>query len=67
MDNMKTVEFGEFFIRTSSSEANLGILFELCVSYIRTVSNIVASYMYPRIVSNIVAMTSVSYMYPRTK
>ena len=37
MDNMRSLEFSEFFIRSNQTHANIGILFELCMSYRRTV------------------------------
>ncbi|KAK2178120.1 hypothetical protein NP493_558g01049 [Ridgeia piscesae] len=35
-DIMRSLEYGECFIRTNTSHTNLGILFELAVSYVRT-------------------------------
>ena len=38
MEQMRSIEFGEFFVRSNQNKENLGLLFELCISYYRTVS-----------------------------
>ncbi|CAH1792184.1 unnamed protein product, partial [Owenia fusiformis] len=38
-DNMKSLEYAEMFARTSSTESNIGILMELCISYMRKNTN----------------------------
>ena len=38
LDQMRTIEFGELFVRSNQNNSNIGLLFELCISYYRTVS-----------------------------